>query len=190
MEETPVQPVTRLLRAWGDGEKAALDELIPLVESELQRLAKLYLMKEQNGHTLQVPDLVNEVYLRLINYDGVSVQNRNQFFGLAAKLMRHVLVDHARSKQYQKRGGGTIIRVSLVHAVSASHPLDADVIALHDALLDLEKFDPVCSQIVELKFFGGLQVDEIAEITGIAPRTIARKWDLARTWLFRELSKK
>jgi RNA polymerase sigma factor (TIGR02999 family) len=182
------QQVTQLLRAWGEGDSQALNELAPLVERELQRLARLHLQKERQGHTLQAPDLVNEVYLRLIDWQQVAWQNRAQFFGLAARLMRNVLVDYARTRNYQKRGGGEAIRVSLVHAVEAGHTSDMEVIALHDALISLEKFDPQGCKIVEMKFFGGLQVEELAELLQLSERTVARKWENARVWLYREMT--
>ena len=188
MDTPKVQHVTKLLRAWGSGDVQALDQLVPMVETELKRLAQLYLFKERVGHTLQAPDLINEVYVRLIDWQHVSWQNRAQFFGVAAKLMRHVLVDYARYHNYQKRGGGEAIRVSIAQAVDLPEERDAEVIALHDALTTLEKLDPQCSRIVELKFYGGLQIDEIAELMHSSPRTVARKWETARAWLYREMA--
>lgn len=182
------QQVTQLLRAWGEGDAQALNQLVPLVESELQRLARLHLLNERQGHTLQAPDLVNEVYLRLLDLRQVEWENRAQFFRMAARLMRHVLVDYARSRNYQKRGGGEAIRVSLVHAAEAGRPQELEVMALHDALTALEKFDPQGCQIVEMKFFGGLQVEEIAGLMGLSERTVARKWENSRAWLYREMT--
>jgi RNA polymerase sigma factor (TIGR02999 family) len=182
------QQVTQLLRAWGEGDGQALDELVPLVERELQQLARLHLQKERQGHTLQAHDLVNEVYVRLLDLRQVQWENRAQFFGMAARLMRHVLVDYARKRNYLKRGGGGAIRVSLVHAVDAGHPQDMEVMVLHDALTALEKFDAQGCQIVEMKFFGGLEVEEIAVLMNLSERTVARKWGNARAWLYREMT--
>ena len=182
------QQVTQLLRAWGEGDQQALNQLVPLVERELQRLARLHLQKERQGHTLQAPDLINEVYLRLLDLRQVDWENRAQFFKLAAHLMRHVLVDYARHRNYQKRGGGAAIRVSLVHAVEAGQPPDVAVMALHDVLTALEKFDPQGCQIVELKFFGGLEVEEIADVMNLSERSVARKWKSSRAWLYREMT--
>ena len=182
------QQVTRLLRAWGEGDQQALNQLVPLVERELQHLARLHLQKERQGHTLQAADLVNEVYVRLLDLRQVDWENRAQFFRMAARLMRHVLVDYARHRNYQKRGGGEAIRVSLVHAVEAGHPQDMEVVALHDALTALEKFDTPGCQIVEMKFFGGLEVEEIAGLMNLSARTVARKWEAARVWLYREMT--
>lgn len=182
------QQVTRLLRAWGEGDAQALNQLVPLVESELQRLARLHLLNERQGHTLQAPDLVNEVYLRLLELRQVAWENRAQFFRMAARLMRHVLVDYARHRNYQKRGGGEAIRVSLVHAAEAGRPQEMEVMALHDALTALEKFDPSGCQIVEMKFFSGLQVEEIAGLMNLSERTVARKWESSKAWLYREMT--
>jgi RNA polymerase sigma factor (TIGR02999 family) len=183
-----VPQVTQLLRAWGEGDTEALNQLVTLVEAELQRLAQYHLAQERSQHTLQAPDLVNEVYLRLVDYHQEEWNSRAQFFGLAAKLMRHVLVDHARHRNYQKRGGPDAIRVSLTVADKESQPIDFDILALHEALSDLEKMDPLYSQIVELRFFGGLSLEEIAKLLDLSPRTVARKWESARIWLHRKLS--
>jgi RNA polymerase sigma factor (TIGR02999 family) len=187
MAESSTHEVTRLLRAWSAGDEEALAQLVPLVEAELHRLAELHLRGERESHTLQTTALINEAYLRLIDWQNVEWQNRAQFFGVAAKLMRRVLVDHARRRNYQKRGGDAL-RISLTEADSISASQDADVVALNDALEALEKFDPRRSRIVELKFFGGLEVAEIAEVLSVSARTVAREWELARAWLFRELS--
>jgi RNA polymerase sigma-70 factor, ECF subfamily len=179
--------ITQLLRDWSAGDRQALEQLAPLVEAELYRLAQMQLRRERAGHTLQTAALVNEAYLRLIDWQDVEWESRTQFFGVSAGLMRRVLVDHARRRNYQKRGG-RVIRVSLTDAEGASGAPDADIIALHEALDELEKLDVRRSKIVELKFFGGLTVDEIAAALSIAPRTVAREWELARAWLFRQLS--
>jgi RNA polymerase sigma factor (TIGR02999 family) len=189
MAASSAQEVTQLLRAWSEGDEQALARLIPLVEAELHRLAQSHLRGERPCHTLQATALVNEAYLRMVDLKNTKWESRAQFFGLAAKLMRHVLVDHARQRNLQKRGGGEAIRVSLTDADAASTPYDADLVALNEALEDLEKFDPRRSRIVELKFFGGLEVAEIAEVLSTSPRTVAREWELARAWLFRQLSK-
>ena len=187
MAASGTQEVTQLLRAWSSGDEAALGRLIPLVEAELHRLAQIHLRGERSGHTLQTTALVNEAYLRLIDWQAVEWQNRAHFFGIAAKLMRRVLVDHARHRNFQKRGGDAV-RVSLTEAENVGVAREADVVALNDALEDLEKFDPRRSRIVELKFFGGLEMAEIAEVLSVSPRTAAREWELARAWLFRQLS--
>lgn len=186
MSTLPKHEVTQLLRQWSAGDQLALDQLVPLVEAELHRLAQRQMSRERGGHTLQTTALVNEAYLRLIEWEGVQFENRAQFFGVAAGLMRRVLVDHARRRNYQKRGGETI-RVSLADAEGASDAPDADFVALNAALDELEKLDERRSKIVELKFFGGLAVAEIAEILSISPRTVAREWELARAWLFHQL---
>jgi RNA polymerase sigma factor (TIGR02999 family) len=179
--------VTQLLRAWSDGDRQALDRLVPLVEAELHRLAQIYLRREQAGHTLQTSDLVNETYLRLIDWKNAQWESRAQFFGVAAGLMRRVLVDHARRRNYQKRGGDAI-RVSLAEAEGVNAGRDADIVALNDALRDLAKLDKRRGRIVEMKFFVGLDVEEIAEALAVSPRTVAREWEMARAWLFRQLS--
>jgi RNA polymerase sigma-70 factor, ECF subfamily len=188
MSTLPKHEVTRLLRAWSAGDRQALDRLVPLVESELHQLAQIQLRRERAGHTLQTAALVNEAYLRLVDWEDVQFESRAQFFGVAAGLMRRVLVDHARRRNYQKRGGETI-RVSLAEAERVSGGLDTDIIALHDALNELEKLDERRSKIVELKFFGGLAAGEIAKVLSISPRTVAREWELARAWLFHQLSR-
>jgi RNA polymerase sigma factor (TIGR02999 family) len=180
--------VTRLLRAWSNGDEAALAELSPLVESELHRLAGSLLRRERRGHTLQTTALINEAYLRLIDGSAVEWQNRAHFYGIAAQLMRRVLVDHARRRRKLKRGGGAL-RVSLAAAENDAQEPSADIIALDDALSSLSKFDPRKSQIVDLKFFGGLQEEAIAEVLKISLRTVQREWNLARAWLYQELAK-
>ncbi len=188
MSTLPKHEVTQLLRAWGSGDQEALEKLVPLVEAELHRLAHKHLSHERSGHTLQTTALVNEAYLRLFDWENVQFESRTQFFGVAANLMRRVLVDHARRRNYQKRGGDAI-RVSLAVAAGMINTPDADILALSKALDELEKFDKRRAKLVELKFFGGLAVTEIAEILSISERTVAREWELARVWLFHELSK-
>ena len=179
--------VTRLLVDWGNGDQAALDELIPLVHDELRRMASRYMRRESQDHTLQTSALVNEAYLRLIDQKSVHWQNRAHFFGVAAQLMRRILVDHARSRLRAKRGGGAQM-VSLVEPAATSKEV-ADVIALNDALEDLAKFDARKSRIVEMKFFGGLTSEEAAEVLKVTPRTIEREWRKAKAWLNRAISK-
>lgn len=179
--------VTQLLRRWSAGDRQAFEQLVPLVEAELHRLAQRQLRRERAGHTLQTTALVNEAYLRLIDWQDAQFESRAQFFGVAAGLMRRVLVDHARRRNYQKRGGAAL-RVSLTDVEGVGAAPDADIVALNEALDDLEKLDQRRSKIVELKFFGGLTVAEIAEVLAVAPRTVAREWELARAWLFHQLS--
>ena len=177
--------ITRLLNAWRNGDQAALEQLAPAVESELHQLARLYLSKEPAGNTLQPTALVNEAYLRLIEWNTVEWQNRAHFYAVAAKIMRRLLVNQAIARRRKKRGGSAIV-VSLSEA-GVTPDRSAEVIALDEALKSLAKFDDRKSRIVELRFFGGLNADETAEVLGISPRTVHREWDLARAWLFREL---
>ncbi len=179
--------VTRLLIDWGNGDQAALDELIPLVYAELRRLAGRYMRRESQDHTLQTSALINEAYLRLIDQKSVQWQNRAHFFGVAAQLMRRILVDHARSRSRAKRGGGAQM-VSLVEQAVMSEEV-AEVIALDEALNNLAEMDPRKSQIVELKFFGGLTTEEVAEVLKVTTRTVEREWRKAKAWLHRAISK-
>jgi len=179
--------VTRLLVDWGNGDQAALDELIPLVYDELRRMAGRYMRRESKGHTLQTSALVNEAYLRLVDQKSVQWQNRAHFFGVAAHLMRRILVDHARSRSRAKRGGGAQM-VSLAEQAVTSKEV-ADVIALDDALKNLAEMDPRKSQIVEMKFFGGLTTEEVAEVLKVTSRTVEREWRKAKAWLNRAISK-
>lgn len=181
----PPSEVTQLLNAWCKGDQDALERLAPVVESELRRLARLYLSKEAAGITLQPADLVNEVYLRLIEWNTVQWQNRAHFYAVAAKMMRRVLVNQALARRRQKRGGGAIL-VSLTQA-GAKADRSAEAIALDEALKALARFDDRKSRVVELRFFAGLSAEETAEVLGVSPRTVHREWDLARAWLFREL---
>lgn len=179
--------VTRLLVDWGNGDQAALEELIPLVYEELRRVAGRYMRRETPGHTLQTSALVNEAYLRLVDQKNVRWQNRAHFFGVAAQLMRRILVDHARSRSRAKRGGGAQM-VSLTDQAIITKEV-ADVIALDDALKNLAEMDPRKSQIVEMKFFGGLTNEEVAEVLKITSRTVEREWRKAKAWLNRAISK-
>lgn len=179
--------VTELLRAWSDGDKAALDQLIPVVYDELRRQASRYLRRERPGHTLQTTGLVNEAYLRLVDQKKVRWQNRAHFFGIAAQLMRRILVDHARTKHRAKRGGSAL-RISINDAVVKTKQRDLDLVALDEALNHLAKLDPQQSRVVELRFFSGLNVEETAEVLGISPATVKRNWSVAKAWLHREIS--
>jgi len=181
--------VTMLLQAWRGGDSKALDQLVPLVRTEIHRLAGRYLKRERPAHLLQTTALVNEAYLRLIDWKGVSWQNRAHFLGVAAQLMRHILVDFAR-KRALVDGEQEAVHVSLNEALHLAPEKSAEVIAVDDALRALAHFDPRKSQIVELRYFGGLTVEETAEVLGVAPITVIREWNKAKAWLYRELSKK
>lgn len=186
MSDSSSHEVTKLLLAWGNGDEAALDCLVPYVEAELHRLAQLYLSRERGNHTLQPTALVNEAFVQLIEGERVQWQNRAHFFGVTARLMRRILVEHARRRQQDKRGGDWL-RVSLTEAERAGDTHSASLLALDEAPASLEKFDPRKSRIVELKFFGGLREEEVAEVLGLALRTVQRDWNLARAWLFNAL---
>ncbi len=181
------QQVSQLLVAWGDGDRAALDELMPLVYEELRRLAHKCIRRERPGHTLQTSVLVNEAYLRLVDQKNIHWQDRAHFFGIAARLMRQILVDYARQRGSAKRGGDAR-RVPLDEAMIVSEERAADVVALDDALKSLAEIDPRKSQIVELRFFGGLSIEEAAEVLKVSPGTIMREWTLAKAWLRREMT--
>ena len=179
--------VTQLLINWGNGDKAALDDLIPLVNAELRRLARHYMARENPGHTLQTSALINEAYIRLIDQQNMPWQNRGHFFGVAAKVMRHILIDHARSHCYEKRGGG-VRNVPLDDAMAVTEKSAQDLVALDDALKTLAALDPRKSEIIELRFFGGLSIAETAEVLNISPITVTREWRSAKAWLRREMS--
>lgn len=188
MAVSSTHEVTRLLVAWSEGDREALDQLVPLVEAELERLAHAYLRREHVAHTLQTGALVNEAYLRLINWQAVEWQNRAHFFGVAASLMRKVLVDYARRRGQEKRAGG-MLRVSLTAVAAEPQPLDPDLVALDEALRTLAEFDSRQSQIVELRFFGGLTEKEVAEVMQLGERTVRREWRVAQAWLYSELQR-
>jgi RNA polymerase sigma factor (TIGR02999 family) len=190
MSEPASHEVTQLLLAWGGGDEEALNKLVPLIHAELHRLARHYMRQERTGHTLQTTALVNEAYLKLVDWRSQNVQwqNRAHFFGVSAQVMRHILVDHARASRYQKRGGGQV-NLSLDEALTVSTEKSADLVALDDALKSLARIDERKARIVELRFFGGLSVDETAEVLKISPRTVMRDWSLAQAWLYRELSR-
>lgn len=178
--------VTALLRAWSDGNEAALEQLTPLVEAELRRLARTYMRRERRGHTLQTTALLNEAFVRLTGARSIGWQDRAHFLGIAARLMRRVLVDHARARGYRKRGGG-VQRVTLNDGLIASPEPALDVIALDRALEALAAVDARKSRVIELRFFGGLSVEETAEVLHVSPDTVKRDWRLAKLWLLREL---
>jgi RNA polymerase sigma factor (TIGR02999 family) len=180
--------ITRLLVAWGDGDESALAELTPLVYQELHRLAHHYMNGERADHTLQTTALVNEAYVRLIDWKNVRWQSRAHFFAVSAQLMRRILVDFARSRDYRKRGGGARA-VALDEAALVSDDKGTDLVALDEALVSLAKLDARQSKVVELRFFGGLSIEEAAEVLKVSPGTVRRDWSLARAWLHRELSK-
>ena len=178
--------VTELLVAWGRGDQGALDVLAPLVQQELHRLATRYMAGERPGHVLQATALVNEAYLRLVDWNGVRWQNRAHFFAMAAQIMRHVLVDKARARARAKRGGAPF-HVSLSEAAQVSLGKSVDLVALDDALKSLEGLHGRQSRVVELRFFGGLDLEETAHVLGVSVGTVRRDWSLARAWLYREL---
>lgn len=182
----PHGPATELLVAWGHGDEAALEQLIPIVHGELRRLARRHMARERPEHTLQPTALVNEVYLRLVDIRRMKWQNRAQFFAIAARLMRRILVDAARSRHYQKRGGGAR-KVSFDAALLPAAQPGTDIVALDDAVRALSEMDPRKGQVVELRFFGGLSVEETAEVLGVSSDTVMRDWKLAKVWLLRQL---
>ena len=179
--------VTELLLAWGSGDRVALDELVPLIHEELRRLARHQMRGERDNHTLQTTALVNEAFLRLVDLRRIRWQDRAHFLALSARLMRRILVDHARSRSYQKRGAG-VAKVTLDESLIASPERGIDLVALDDALEDLARVDARKSQVVELRFFGGLSVEETAEALKVSPETVTRDWRLAKVWLLREIS--
>ena len=182
----PRAPVTDLLVAWGRGDESAFDRLVPLVHAELHRLARKYMRGERQGHSLQTTVLVNEAYLRLVDLNRVRWQDRGHFFAMSARLMRRILVDHARSRGYIKRGGGAPLEPfdELRAGIIESRP---DLVALDDALEALAAVDLRKSQVVEMRFFGGLTTEETAEALGVSAHTVVRDWRIAKAWLLREL---
>ncbi len=181
--------VTQLLWAWRAGDEAALDGLMPIVFAEMHRLAHIYMRRERPGHTLQTSALVNEAYLRLIDVSRVDWQDRTHFFAICAKVMRQVLMQHARSRYARKRGGGECVRVELDEAFVPSPERDADLIALDDALNLLAQTDPREARVVELRFFGGLSEEETAQVLEISDRTVRREWEHAKAWLIHQLKR-
>jgi RNA polymerase sigma factor (TIGR02999 family) len=180
--------ITQLLLAWSDGDQAALDKLVPVVYEELHRLAHHYISRERPGYTLQTTALAHEAYLRLIDAKSVRWQNRAHFFAVASQLMRRILVDLARARHNLKHGGGAQ-QVSLDEALIASPERGAELLALDEALDRLAALNPRQSRVVELRYFGGLTEEEVAEVLKVSPRTVRSDWSLARAWLYRELSK-
>jgi len=179
--------ITELLVGYSRGDRDALDKLMPIVYDELRRQAARYLRREQAGHTLQTTALIHEAYVRLVDQHNVQWQNRAHFFGIAAQMMRRILVDHARTKKRAKRGGSGV-RVSLADANVAIQSQDLDVVAVDEALNRLAEIDEQQSRVVELRFFSGLTVEETAAVMGISPATVKRDWSMAKAWLHRELS--
>ena len=188
--EAAVGDISALLRAWSDGDQSALDKLTPIVYDELHRLARRYMKRERPGHSLQTAALVNEAYMRLVDYERMQWQNRAHFFAVSAQLMRRILVDHAR-RHNLKRGGG-VQHVSLGEAAvvggDQGFPLGPDLVALDDAMNALARIDPRKVQVVEMRFFGGLSVEETAEVLKVSTVTVKRDWRAARAWLYRELT--
>jgi RNA polymerase sigma factor (TIGR02999 family) len=180
------QEVTQLLIDWSNGDQNAFEKLLPLVYGELRRLAARHLARERRNHTLQSTAVVHEAYLRLVDQSRVQWKNRAQFFGVASQMIRRILVDHARSHQAAKRGSGAI-KLSLDEAVGVPGGKDLDLVALDDALKSLAEMDDQQARIVELRFFGGLSIEETAEVVGISPATVKRDWAMSKAWLYREL---
>lgn len=183
----PSHQVTELLKDWSGGDQTAADKLMPLVYEELRRLAHQYMRREKPGHTLQTSALVNEAYVRLVDQSKIQWASRAHFFGIAAHLMRQILVDQARRRNVAKRGHGAL-RVSLNEATAVAQEQSASVMALDDALKSLEQIDPRKSRIVELRFFGGMSIEETAEALKVSPGTVMREWTFARAWLRNQMS--
>lgn len=188
VQRGPTSPVTQLLVRWREGDREALDALMPLVYEELRRIAQRYLRNERPSHTLQSTALVNEAYVRMVAQDFPQWQNRAHFFAVAAQLMRQILVDYARTQRAAKRGGG-VCKLVLDEAEEDSLPVDVDLVALDDALKTLAIMDEQQSRVVELRFFGGLSIEDTAEALGISSSTVKRDWVTARAWLYRELDR-
>ena len=187
MPDMSPQEVTQLLVNWGSGDKSALDKLFPLVQSELRRIAQRQMSQERPGHTLQATALVNEAYLKLVGQQGFAWQNRAHFFAVCAQVMRHILIDHARANARDKRGGGAI-QVSLNDVAVSEEDQAAQFLALDEALRVLERLDPQKGKLVELRYFGGLSIEETAEVMNISPRTVRREWQRSKAWLYRMIS--
>jgi len=181
-----VEDVSTLLHAWSEGDQSALEKLTPIVYEELHRLARRYMRGERDGHSLQTTALVNEAYMRLVGYERMQWQNRAHFFAVSAQLMRRILVEHAR-RHNLKRGGG-VPHVSLDEAAVVGGDDHTDLVALDEALIALARVDPRKVQVVEMRFFGGLGIEEIAQVLKVSPVTVKRDWRAARTWLYRELT--
>lgn len=188
LKEAAPHEITKLLKEWSGGDSTALDRVIPLVYDELHRLAHQHMRRERAGHLLQTSALINEAYLRLMEQPELNLENRTHFFGIAARLMRQILVDEARKRNSAKRGGGGI-QVSLTQATNVVQEQAANVVALDDALKTLEGIDGRQSEIVELRFFGGLSIEETAKVLSVSPGTVMRDWTFARAWLRNEMSR-
>jgi RNA polymerase sigma factor (TIGR02999 family) len=188
MDLRSTHEVTQLLQAWSNGDESALRELIPLVYDDLLRIAKRYMKQEREGHTLQTTALANEAYLRLVRVKNAEWESRAHFFALYAQLMRRILVDHARARAYTKRGGGAC-RVELDEALALVGERSATLVALDNALNELSLFDPRKSKVVEMRFFGGMEIQQVAEVLRVSPDTVKRDWRLAKLWLARELGR-
>ena len=187
MTTIPAQEITGLLAAWGRGERAALDKLTPLVYAEMSRIARRQMSRERDGHTLQATALVNEAFIRLSGQEHHSWQDRAHFYAVCAQVMRHILIDHARAQQRDKRGGGAV-QVSLDEAALLAGGEASDLLALDEALRALEVYDPQKGRIVELRYFAGLGIEETAEVLRISPTTVRREWRRAKAWLYRALA--
>jgi RNA polymerase sigma-70 factor (ECF subfamily) len=179
--------ITQLLAEWSEGNQSALDELYPLVYKELHRLARRYMSRERKGHTLQTTALINEAYVRLVDQRNVRWANRSHFFAISAQIMRRILIDHARRHAYAKRGGGAQ-QVSLEEAATVTPDLSSELVRLDEALKSLAEMDARRSQVVELRYFGGLNNEEIAEILKVSENTVTRDWNMARAWLYQQLT--
>ncbi|HSL55848.1 MAG TPA: sigma-70 family RNA polymerase sigma factor [Pyrinomonadaceae bacterium] len=183
----PQHEITQLLAEWRDGNQSALDQLYPLVYDELHRLARRYMSRERKGHTLQTTALINEAYVRLVDQRNVAWANRSHFFAISAQIMRRILIDHARRHQYAKRGGGAQ-QVSLEEAAIVVPDQSEELLRLDEALKSLAEMDPRRSQVVELRYFGGLNNEEIADVLHISENTVTRDWNMARAWLYQQLT--
>jgi RNA polymerase sigma factor (TIGR02999 family) len=187
MAEVPDNDITNILRRWSGGDRAALDELTPLVYRELLRIAHARLRLERQDHSLESTELVHEVYLRMVDQSSAQWRDRVHFFAASSQIIRHILVDHARARLRERRGGG-LTMLALDESLDASPARAMDLIALDDALQDLARLDARQSHVVELRFFGGLEIDEVAEVLGVSRATVNRDWVTARAWLMRQLS--
>jgi RNA polymerase sigma factor (TIGR02999 family) len=183
----PEHEITQLLAQWREGNQSALDDLYPLVYDELHRLARRYMSRERKGHTLQTTALINEAYVRLVDQKNVPWANRSHFFAISAQIMRRILIDHARRHQYAKRGGGAR-QVSLEEAATVVPDQSEELLRLDEALKSLAEMDPRRSQVVELRYFGGLNNEEIAGVLHISENTVTRDWNMARAWLYQQLT--
>ena len=186
-DKTPQHEITQLLAEWSDGNQSALDELYPLVYEELHKLARRYMSRERKGHTLQTTALINEAYVRLVDQRNVHWANRSHFFAISAQIMRRILIDHARRHAYAKRGGGAQ-QVSLEEVAVVAREQSSEILRLDEALKILAKMDPRRCHVVELRYFGGLSNEEIAGVLKVSENTVTRDWNLARAWLYQQLT--